>query len=128
MTCNKRPFETLLRTALREHPELLAGLNFGEPKRAVADRLVDRLVSHEQRYQEVTLRLMLEIASMTTFTNIEQLKDPGDRALRLGEARAAVERLRADRTVRRWAGDSGEGGGAAGGGARPGRGGEEVRR
>lgn len=94
VTWNKRPFETLLRTALREHPELLAGLNFGEPKRVVADQLVDRLVVAERKYQEVTLRLMLEIASMTSFANIEQIKDQDDRALRLLEAKVAVERLR----------------------------------
>lgn len=94
VTWNKRPFETLLRTALREHPEFLTGLNFSEPKRHVADQLVDRLVQTEHRYQDVTLRLMLEIASMTTFTNIEQIKDQEDRALRLREAKVAVERLR----------------------------------
>lgn len=94
VTWNKRAFETLLRTTLREHSELLAGLNFGEPKRLVADQLVDKLVSEERRYQDVTLRLMLEIASMTAFTNIEQLRDPEDRALRLRDAKVAVERLR----------------------------------
>lgn len=61
---NKRPFETYLRAALRDSPELLAGLPFGEPKRAVADVLVDALVGNEARYQEVTLNLMLEVASM----------------------------------------------------------------
>jgi hypothetical protein len=95
VTWNKRPFETLLQTALRDHSELLAGLTFSEPKRRVADQLVDRLVRCEHRYQDVALRLMLELASMTTFTNIEQIKDPEDRALRLREAATAVERLRA---------------------------------
>lgn len=36
-TWHKRPFETLLRTALSDAPDLLAGLNFQEPKRVVAD-------------------------------------------------------------------------------------------
>ena len=44
---NKRPFESYLRTALRENPELLARLPFQEPKRAVADMLVDRLLTAE---------------------------------------------------------------------------------
>lgn len=90
---NKRPFESYLRTALREHPELLAGLPFGEPKRVVADMLVDRLVQQEQRFQAVTLTLMLEISSMEEFPNLAQIKDVEDRELRLGDARRAVTRL-----------------------------------
>lgn len=91
---NKRPFETYLRTALRDSPDLLAGLPFGEPKRDVADRLVDRLMTDEARYQDVTLTLMIEIASMTAFPNIELIKDSEDRALRLQNARIAVAHLK----------------------------------
>jgi hypothetical protein len=91
---NKRPFESYLRTALRESPELLAGLPFSEPKRVVADVLVDRLVEKEQKYQHAALTVMVEVASMTSFPNIEQIKDAEDRDLRLTEARRAVERLR----------------------------------
>jgi hypothetical protein len=91
---NKRPFETYLRTALREHPELLGGLPFSEPKRVVADMLVDRLVENERKYQQVAVTLMLEVASMESFPNIELIKDQEDRELRLTDARNAVERLR----------------------------------
>jgi hypothetical protein len=91
---NKRPFESYVRTALRDSPELLAGLPFAEPKRVVADHLVDRLVEREQKYQSVALTLMLEVASMETFPNIEMIKDPEDRELRLADARRAVARLR----------------------------------
>jgi hypothetical protein len=91
---NKRPFESYLRTALRDSPDLLAGLPFSEPKRVVADILVDRLVEREQKYQAVALTLMLEVASMQAFPNIEMIKDREDRELRLGEARRAVARLR----------------------------------
>lgn len=91
---NKRPFESYLRTALRESPELVAGLPFSEPKRVVADVLVDRLVEKEQKYQHVALTLMVEVASMTSFPNIELIKDTEDRVLRLTEAKRAVERLR----------------------------------
>jgi hypothetical protein len=94
ITWNKRPFETFLRTALRDHGELLIGLNFQDPKRIVADELVDRLIANENKYRDVTLRLMLEISSMTRFPNLEQLKDPEDRKLRLAEAEAAVGLLR----------------------------------
>ena len=91
---NKRPFETYVRTALRDQPDVLAGLPFGEPKRIVADLLVDRLMTDEARYQEVTLNLMLEIASMRSFPNIELIKDEQDRALRLAEAQRAVAHLK----------------------------------
>jgi hypothetical protein len=86
----KRPFESFLRTALRDHGELLAGLNFNDTKRAVADELVDRLMVEEGTYRDATLHLMLEISSMTSFPNLEQLKDPEDRKLRINEASAAV--------------------------------------
>jgi Restriction endonuclease len=91
---NKRPFESYLKTALMESPELLAGLPFQEPKRVVADMLVDRLVEREQRYQQVTVTLMLEVSSMSSFPNIELIKDKEDRDLRLAEAKRAVARLR----------------------------------
>jgi len=94
ITWNKRPFETFLRTSLRDNPELLSNLNFADTKRVVADDLVDRLIKYEDKYQEVTLQFMLEIASMTKFPNLEQLKDKADRELRLGEAKEAVAYLR----------------------------------
>lgn len=93
ITWNKRPFETILRTALRDHVELLGGLNFSETKRTVADSLVDRLIQHEDKYQDATLGLMLEISSMTKFLNIEQIKDLGDRTVRLKDATDAVAHL-----------------------------------
>jgi hypothetical protein len=91
---NKRPFETYLRTALRDAPALLVGLNFSDTKRNVADALIDTLITHEDKYQDVTLQLMLEIASMTKFPNLEQIKDASDRALRLREANDAVAHLK----------------------------------
>ena len=90
---NKRPFETFLRTVLRDHSELLAGLNFSEPKRVVADALVERLIEEEHRYRDVTLLLMREISRMNRFPNLEMIKDPEDRQLRLAEAKAAVDLL-----------------------------------
>ncbi len=91
---NKRPFETFVRTALREHGELLAGLNFSDTKREVADVLVERLSADEHKYRDVTLLLMREISSLNRFPNVEQIKDPEDRKLRLAEAEAAVGLLR----------------------------------
>jgi hypothetical protein len=95
VTWNKRAFESFLRDALREHPELLAGLDFnGVTKRETADRLVDRLAANETAYQGTTIDLMLDIAAMTRFPNVEQIKEPVDRALRLKQADDAVGRLR----------------------------------
>ena len=61
---NKRPFESYLRAALRDHPELLVELPFSQPKRLVADLLVDRLISDESTYQQVTLDLMRSIKAV----------------------------------------------------------------
>lgn len=94
ITWNKTPFERYLRTALREHPELLTPLVFSDTKRSVADALVGRLVEQEAKFQHVTLMLMLEVASMDEFPNIEQMKDEADRTLRLDDARQKVTRLR----------------------------------
>jgi hypothetical protein len=87
----KRNFETYLRMALRDHPELLAGLNFGDVKRWVAHDLVDRLATREDRYQQVTLQLMTEIASMESFPDLESLDDAETRVV---DARKAVTELR----------------------------------
>lgn len=94
VTWNKRPFETLLRTALREHPGLLSGLNFSDTKRNVSDQLIDTLITHEDRYPDVTLQLILEIGSMTGFPNVELIKEASDRKLRLEEAQRAVSHLK----------------------------------
>ncbi len=45
-------FESLLRTALRGHPELIAGLDFKQPKRITADHLLDRLIADEQNTKD----------------------------------------------------------------------------
>jgi hypothetical protein len=87
----RRSFETYLRLALRDHPELLAGLNFSDVKRWVADELVDRLAQQEDRYQETTLQLMVEIASLERFPDLEKLENAEER---LADARKAVAELR----------------------------------
>ena len=82
---NKKPFESFLRTVLRDSPRLLAGLSFSESKREVADALVDRLIQDEGRYQAVVIDLMLEVAGMEDFPNVAAIKDQADRTLRLAE-------------------------------------------
>lgn len=90
---NKRPFETFLKTVLRDHAELLIGLNFNETKRIVADQLIDRLIKEEHKYQSVTLQLMLEVSGFKRFSNVERIADAVDRAERLKEAQDAVTHL-----------------------------------
>jgi hypothetical protein len=87
----KRPFESFVRTALRDNPELLSGLNFGEPKRIVADHLVGRLVSNEGRYHEVTIQLMVEVGSMRRFPDLANHENAKQL---VAEAEKAVAELR----------------------------------
>lgn len=95
ITWNKGAFESILRDALRAHPELLVGLDFhGVTKRETADALVDRLAANEQSYQSTTIDLMLEVADMTRFRNVERIKDLDDRAVWLQHAHDAVGALR----------------------------------
>lgn len=92
---NKWAFESFLRDALREHPELLVGLDFNGPtKRETADALVNRLIADEPSYQRAILGLMMEVSGMSRFSNIERMKDAEDRALRLREANDTAGRLR----------------------------------
>lgn len=112
-------FESFLRDALRERPELLAGLDFrGPTKRETADALVSRLAADEDTYHDATLNLMLDVAAMNRFPNVERIKDADDRALRLQQANEAVGRLRvltasyreqteATRSLSRWMSPSG---------------------
>jgi hypothetical protein len=86
----KRPFESFLRSALRDHPELLAGVNFGDLKRHVADQLVQRLVRNEGAYQQTTIELMVAVAGMERFPDLERHEDAEHK---LVEARRAVEEL-----------------------------------
>lgn len=72
---NKQPFERFVRLTLRDHPEVLAGIDFTGLKRQAAADLVMRLASDEDRYQDVTLDLMLEVAQMDRFSNLESQAD-----------------------------------------------------
>lgn len=87
----KRPFEGFVRTALRDNPELLSSLNFGEPKRIVADHLVERMVSNESQYHEVTIQFMVEVGSMQRFPDLE--KHENSKQL-IADAEKAVAELR----------------------------------
>lgn len=84
-------FARYVRAALREHPELYAGIDFAHiPKREAADEIVSRLMRNERTYQDVTLRLMMEIANTTEFPELQKHED---REKLLDQARSAVAHL-----------------------------------
>lgn len=70
----KRSFNRYMRTALRQHPALLAGIDFDLPKREVADEIVDRLIQDESIYQDVSLRLMMEVANTASFPELKIMR------------------------------------------------------
>jgi hypothetical protein len=88
----KPKLKSYLHYALRENPELLAGIDFeGLTKREAVDILTDRLVKHERQYQDVTLRLMVEVADMTRFPDLEI---QADKPHLIGQAEEAVADLK----------------------------------
>jgi hypothetical protein len=90
----KADFERYLRSQLRERPELLAELQFDEPKRVTAQKLVTRLSQHEDRYQNVTIDLMRSIAQFDdAFAHLRRWEDADQK---IASAREAVTE------VRRW--------------------------
>jgi hypothetical protein len=89
---NKQPFARLVRGLLRNAPELLARLDLmGDTKRETAGRLVEMLMDREDRYQELTISLMLAIGRMEKFPNLEAQID---REEKIATAKAAVAELR----------------------------------
>jgi restriction endonuclease Mrr len=88
---NKPPFERYLRGMLQDHSELLARLDFSTTKRETSGHLVDLLRANEARYQDLTIKLMLDIAEMKRFSNLEQQVDRDEMVAR---AEAAVAELR----------------------------------
>jgi Restriction endonuclease len=87
----KKSFNRYLRTALRRHPEVLAGINFEASKREVSDEVVDRLMQEEHLYRDTTLRLMMEVANLLQFPELERHED-SDRLLK--QATDAVAELK----------------------------------
>jgi hypothetical protein len=89
---NKPPLARYLRGMLRDAPELLADLDInGDTKRETAGRLVDRLLDEEAKYQAVSIALMLNLAAMDSFPNLEAQKD---KAQLVTQAKRAVAELR----------------------------------
>ena len=88
---NKPPFERYVRGMVQNHSELLARLNFTSTKRETSGMLVDLLRANETRYRDLTLAMMLDIAEMKRFPNLEQQPDKVDM---ISRAEAAVAELR----------------------------------
>lgn len=89
---NKQPLARYLRGLLRDMPELLADLDFyGETKRETTGRLVDHLLDEEAKYRAVTIALMLDVAAMDSFPNLEGHEDS---AQLIAKAERAVASLR----------------------------------
>jgi hypothetical protein len=92
---NKRPLARFLQLHLRDHPELLSGLNVTSDqatKREVADELVERLARSEDRLQSVTLDLMAAAASFGDFSNLRQHEDGEQLLARATEAQVRLKR------------------------------------
>jgi hypothetical protein len=71
----RKTLERFIRASLREHPEMLSGVDFGLSKREIADQVVDRLMANERAYQHATVQLMVELANMQRFPELEQHED-----------------------------------------------------
>lgn len=92
-TWYRAEFKQLIHALLRDHPELLAPLNFDQTKRIVSGELVSALMRNERRYQDVTLSLMVELSAKSRFPDIERQEEP-KRAELLAKARDSVARLK----------------------------------
>lgn len=88
---NKPPFERYVRGMLSSCTEILARLDFKQTKRETSGLLVDLLRANEHRYLDVTVALMLDLAAMDRFPNLEQQQDG---AVMVARAREAVAELR----------------------------------
>jgi hypothetical protein len=88
---NKQPWERYIRGVLQDVPEILARLSFSTTKRETAGQLVNLLMQNEDRYQQVTIGLMLDVAKMDSFPNLARQQD-SERMI--AQAREAVAELR----------------------------------
>jgi hypothetical protein len=89
---NKQPLARYLRGMLRDVPEVLTDLDFyGDTKRETAGRLVDHLLDEEAKYQRVTIALMLNVAAMDSFPNLQGREDSTQL---VSQAQRAVAELR----------------------------------
>lgn len=88
---NKTPFERYIRGMLDGCSEISSRLDFGQTKREVSGHLVNLLRANEHRYLNMTVALMLDVASMDHFPNLEEQVDAAEM---IAKAKRAVAELR----------------------------------
>ncbi|MBT8226374.1 MAG: hypothetical protein HKP61_04215 [Dactylosporangium sp.] len=89
---NKKPWIRYVRGLFDSAPELLSGIGLeSETKRDSADNIVARLMANEHKYQALTVTVMLNVARMDRFPNLEAQPDK-ERFVPIAEA--AVAELR----------------------------------
>lgn len=92
MWWNKSPFEMHLRIALHDHPEILARLDFSQPKRAVAGA-VAHMLSQDGRYIRATLKMMADLAQTLIFPNLAIQADADQLITRAKQAVANLNQV-----------------------------------
>lgn len=71
----KSDLERFLRSQLKGSPELLAGLNFDDPKRRTAEALVGALSQEEDKYQATSIALLEQLAAFDDFPHLRRWDD-----------------------------------------------------
>lgn len=89
---NKPPFERYIRGMLDGCPEILSRLDFGQTKRESSNQLVNVLRANEHRYLDVIVALMLDVANMDRFPNLEQQNDATEMIAKANKAVAELRR------------------------------------
>ena len=70
---------------------MVASLDWSSYKRRVADEFVQRLAAEQDRYRELLLRLMVDVAAVEQFPKLQKAEDP---EIKIAEAERAVAALR----------------------------------
>ena len=92
----KRDLELWLRRHLRDHPELLAPLDFEATKRATAGQLVSALSAREDRYQELALELLVALSEVPpAFRHLEREENSAELVPAAHQALQDVKRVTA---------------------------------
>jgi hypothetical protein len=71
--------------------EMVVSLDWSDYKRRVADEFVQRLAAEQDRYRELLLRLMVDVAAVEQFPKLQKAEDP---EIKIAEAERAVAALR----------------------------------
>jgi hypothetical protein len=91
----KRDIYSYAKAAVGGEPLFLAGIDWTSPdqyKRDSVNLFVDRLVREQDEHQELLLALLVDVAAMDDFPQLQRVDDPEPK---FAAARSAVARLRA---------------------------------